>query len=150
MKTNIRLWMYTLNGIVWYLFCLVWSSISWFIHVSLLQICRGQYINYCWAWITEFVVHCAGSSQNRRALEDSTLYAGYFHKTDGVLWSCKPVADPQSCRYGVVKFSLHNVSHRCLQVAHSFALQKILYGRGSLTHWWIKQPTCVACSWWVL
>ena len=28
MKTNIRLWMYTLNGTVWYLFCLVWSSIS--------------------------------------------------------------------------------------------------------------------------
>ena len=30
MKTNIRLWMYTLNGTVWYLFCLVWSSISCF------------------------------------------------------------------------------------------------------------------------
>ena len=30
MKTNIRLWMYTLNGNVWYLFCSVWSSISCF------------------------------------------------------------------------------------------------------------------------
>ena len=30
MKTNIRLWMYKLNGTVWYLFCLVWSSISCF------------------------------------------------------------------------------------------------------------------------
>ena len=30
MKTNIRLWMYTLNGTVWYLFCLDWSSISCF------------------------------------------------------------------------------------------------------------------------
>ena len=30
MKKNIRLWMYTLNGIVWYLFCLDWSSISCF------------------------------------------------------------------------------------------------------------------------
>ena len=30
MKSNIRLWMYTLNGTVWYLFCLVWSSISCF------------------------------------------------------------------------------------------------------------------------
>ena len=30
MKTNIRLWMYILNGTVWYLFCLVWSSISCF------------------------------------------------------------------------------------------------------------------------
>ena len=29
-KTNIRLWMYTWNGTVWYLFCLVWSSISCF------------------------------------------------------------------------------------------------------------------------
>ena len=29
-KKNIRLWMYTLNGIVWYLFCLDWSSISCF------------------------------------------------------------------------------------------------------------------------
>ena len=29
-KKNIRLWMYTLNGIVWYPFCLVWSSISRF------------------------------------------------------------------------------------------------------------------------
>ena len=29
-KTNIRLWMYTLNGNVWYLFCSVWSSISCF------------------------------------------------------------------------------------------------------------------------
>ena len=30
MKTNIRLWMYALNETVWYLFCLVWSSISCF------------------------------------------------------------------------------------------------------------------------
>ena len=30
MKTNIRLWMYTLRGTVWYHFCLVWSSISCF------------------------------------------------------------------------------------------------------------------------
>ena len=30
MKTNIRLWMYTWNGTLWYLFCLVWSSISCF------------------------------------------------------------------------------------------------------------------------
>ena len=30
MKANIRLWIYTLNGIVWYLFCLVWSSIRCF------------------------------------------------------------------------------------------------------------------------
>ena len=30
MKTNIRLWMYKLNGTVWYPFCLVWSSISCF------------------------------------------------------------------------------------------------------------------------
>ena len=29
-KTNIRLWMYTLNGTVWYPFCSVWSSISCF------------------------------------------------------------------------------------------------------------------------
>jgi len=30
MKTNIRLWMYTPNGIVWYPFCLLWSSITCF------------------------------------------------------------------------------------------------------------------------
>ena len=30
MKTNIRLWMYTPNGTVWYPFCPVWSSISYF------------------------------------------------------------------------------------------------------------------------
>ena len=30
MKTNIRLWIYTANGTVWYPFCLVWSSISCF------------------------------------------------------------------------------------------------------------------------
>ena len=30
MKTNIRFWMYTLNGTVWYPFCSVWSSISCF------------------------------------------------------------------------------------------------------------------------
>ena len=30
MKTNIRLWMYTPNGTVWYPFCQVWSSISCF------------------------------------------------------------------------------------------------------------------------
>ena len=29
-KMNIRLWMYRLNGTVWYPFCLVWSSISCF------------------------------------------------------------------------------------------------------------------------
>ena len=29
-KTNIRLWMYTLNATVWYLFCSVWSGISCF------------------------------------------------------------------------------------------------------------------------
>ena len=29
-EKNFRLWMYTLNGTVWYLFCLVWSSISCF------------------------------------------------------------------------------------------------------------------------
>jgi len=30
MKTNIRLWMYTPNGNVWYPLCLLWSSISCF------------------------------------------------------------------------------------------------------------------------
>ena len=30
MKANIRLWMYTPNGTVWCLFCLVWSSITYF------------------------------------------------------------------------------------------------------------------------
>ena len=29
-QTNIWLWIYTLNGTVWYLFCLVWSRISCF------------------------------------------------------------------------------------------------------------------------
>ena len=29
-KINSRLWMYTPNGTAWYLFCLVWSSISYF------------------------------------------------------------------------------------------------------------------------
>ena len=33
METNIRLWMYTLNGTVWYPFCLVWSNIGCFIFV---------------------------------------------------------------------------------------------------------------------
>ena len=32
-KTNIRLWMYTLNETVWYRFCLAWSSITYIVCV---------------------------------------------------------------------------------------------------------------------
>ena len=43
MKTNIKLWMYTLNGTVWYRFCSVWSSISCFRHKN---------VSYKWPLLT--------------------------------------------------------------------------------------------------
>ena len=50
MKTNIRLWMHTLNGSVWCLFCLVWSSISWktlAISNRYIQVVKSQpHLNY--------------------------------------------------------------------------------------------------------
>ena len=71
-----------------------------------------------------------------------TLHAGYSHRTDGVLWSCKPVA----VQYVWHCEGLANLIYdMCLQVAHSKH-----YGRGCLTPWWTEEPTCVACSWWVL
>ena len=44
MKTNIRVWMYTPNGTVWYPFCLVWLSISCF---------RIEIVSYKWPICTK-------------------------------------------------------------------------------------------------
>ena len=43
------------------------------------------------------------------------------------------------------RFSLPNYSHRCLQVAHSFALWKMHYRRGSLTLWWTEEYPWWCC-----
>ena len=53
MKTNIRLWMYTPNGTVWYPFCLLWSSMTCFrpenvcYKLPILQVVKLQpYLDY--------------------------------------------------------------------------------------------------------
>jgi len=53
MKTNIRLWMYTPNGTVWYPLCLLWSSITCFrpenvsYKLPILQVVKLQlYLDY--------------------------------------------------------------------------------------------------------
>ena len=107
MKTNIRLWMYTLNGTVWYLFCPVWSSISCFRdeNVSLshrcVQVVKSQPYQ--------------GSFQNTHSKMKTNIRL-WMYTLNGIVWYlfC-PVWSSISC------FRDENVSlsHRCVQVLKS-------------------------------
>ena len=57
-KTNIRLWMYTPNGTVWYPFCLAWSIISCFRSENVSYTSEGR------LWVIKLHNRYLGSLQN--------------------------------------------------------------------------------------
>jgi len=76
MKTNIRLWMYTPNGTVWYPFCLLWSSITCF---------RPENVSY------KLPIHTSGKNTTvPRLFSDQLLQNENKHQTMNVhtKWNC--------------------------------------------------------------
>ena len=93
MKTNIRLWMYTSNGTVWYPFCLVWTRITCFrlenINISFLfdwvylsnylckPFCQGRIAFFC-PHSCNFVVSCT-AKKNGMQCNDIIIIVSSYH-----------------------------------------------------------------------
>ena len=79
MKTNIRLWMYTCNGTVWYPICLVWSSISSFMPVLIEMMHLMWHVAQSQQWMFSFhsqlmIAHLEMLSWSKRQLELELLH----------------------------------------------------------------------------